>query len=310
MMELMPDADSFEAPLPLVHPPRHPAEELTGARFQVTETEAAIVHMPLPREVAPSLAHLAVAIDTAAGQAAGRRLTGPDTALRTLSLNLQLAADLASGTWVAAHGSIRAQQGQSLLTSCEVFDDQGVLLALGTGRFMIVDVPRSRRPAVPPIALDRSVIPSSWDPALGLGDPAPEAGGTAQNMVTTRSAAPSPATDNAASMVHGGVQVRALELAMHSALEAAGADAERADSPAEAGSAPGLGRLAVGPVLSDVAVVFHRPVPLGDDGGVQARSSVRRKGRRVTIAEASLVNRDHKLLCTAEGIFTPAPSVP
>lgn len=280
----MPDVDSPEATIPLVHPPRHPAEELTGCRLQAGDTGAPIVHMPLPHGVAPSLSHLAVAVDIAAGQAASLRLPGPHTALRTLALNLQLGADLTPGTWVAAHGHIRAHQGQSILTSCEVFDAEGALLALGTGRFMIVDVPRQPPSTVPPAELDRSGIPTSWDAALGLGDPVPQEADDTPGLVTTRSAAPSAATDNAASMVHGGVQVRALELAMQSALGL--------DSPAQA------------EVLSDVAVVFHRPVPIRTGTGVEARSSVRRRGRRVAVTEASLVGADQKLLCTAEGIFT------
>ena len=60
--------------------------------------------------------------------------------------------------------------------------------------------------------------------------------------------------------------------------------------------------------LSDVAVVFHRPVPLDSGAGVQTRSSVRRTGRRVSVTEASLMDADQRLLTTAEGIFTAASS--
>lgn len=310
--EPMPDLDSPEFATPLVLPPRHPAEELTGCRLQAGDAASPIVHMPLPHEAAPSLSHLAVAVDIAAGQAAARCLPGPHTALRTLALNLQLGAALTPGTWVAAHGHVRAHQGQSILTSCEVFDADGALLGLGTGRFMIVDVPRQPAPTVAPAQLDASVIPPSWDAALGLGVPVlREAAGT-QGSVTTQSAAPSPATDNAASMVHGGVQIRALELAMRSALSsnrAASPNAAQGPDPAPGvDGASSVRGLAQGTVLSDVAVVFHRPVPIGSDAGVEARSSVRRRGRRVAVAEASLVGPDHKLLCTAEGIFTAAPS--
>lgn len=303
----MPDVDSPEVQIPLVHPPRHPAEELTGCRLQVADTDAPVVHMPLPHDVAPSLSHLAVAIDIAAGQAAGSRLVSPHTALRTLALNLQLGAPLTPGTWISAQARIRAHQGQSILASCEFFDAEGALLALGTGRFMIVDVPRQQRSAVPAAELDRSVIPPSWDAALGLGDPVSQVGEHTQDSVSTRSAAPNAATDNAASMVHGGVQVRALELAMHSTLGLKSGPGLK--SAAGGGSALDAGRPYPESVLSDVAVVFHRPVPIGDTG-VQARSTVRRRGRRVAVAEASFVGSDHKLLCTAEGIFTAALSEP
>lgn len=289
----MPDVDdptvqSSAVRSPLVRPPRHPAEELTGCRLAIGDAEPVGVHMPLPQDAAASLSHLAVAIDVAAGQAAARQLPGPETALRTLSLNLQLGAPPAAGTWVSAHGRLRSQKGRSLLTSCEILDASGDLVALGTGRFIIVDVPRRGLPTPAPVPLDRSALPPAWDDALGLGDPQQQTEDPAQTPITVRSAAPSAATDNGAGMVHGGVQVRALELAMRSALEAG--------SPPRALS------------LSDVAVVFHRPVPLDSGAGVQTRSSVRRTGRRVSVAEASLMDADQRLLTTAEGIFTAASS--
>lgn len=283
MIGTMPDMKTAELQAPLVHSPRHPADELTGCRLHATESDEASVHLPLPHDVAPSLSHVAVAIDTAAGEAAAAHLPNRGSAIRTLSLNAQLTASLTAGSWLQVYGRVRAVRGRSIVASTEVFDAAGDLVALGMCRFVVIDQPRSTGPAGSTSALDRSAVPSSWDAALGLGDALPGSSADSGNPTTVRSAAPQASTDNAASMVHGGVLVRALELGMHSALGRADADPQA--------------------VLSDVAVVYHRPVPLGAGNGVQAPSSLRRTGRTVSVAAAALVGPDQKLLTTAEGIF-------
>lgn len=271
---------------PLVHRPRQAAEKLTGCRVQVTDKDTdadhVTAHLPLPDDVAPSLSHVAVAIDAAAGHAAARHLTS-STSIRTLSLNAQLTAALTAGSWLRVVGRSRALQGRSIVASTEVFDAADNLVALGTCRFVVIDQPRSTSPEAISEVLDQSVVPRSWDAALGLGQATSgNSAGTGESL-TLRSAAPAATTDNAASMVHGGVLVRALELGMHSALGVADTDPET--------------------VLSDVAVVYHRPVPLGADTGIRTQSSVRRKGRSVSVAAASLVGPEQRLLSTAEGIF-------
>ena len=287
MIETMPETTTAQIQTPLVHQPRQAAEELTGCRVQVPDSDTGSdhvrVHLPLPEAVAPSLSHVAVAIDAAAGQAAARHLSSRSTAIRTLSLNAQLTAPLTAGGWLRVVGRPRALQGRSILASTEVFDSAGDLVALGTCRFVVVDQPRSGSPGAAPEALNPLAIPESWDAALGLGAAVSEGIPSSGEPMTVRPAAPEATTNNGASMVHGGVLVRTLELGMHSALGVADADPQS--------------------VLHDVAVVYHRPVPLGADAGVQAQSRVRRAGRTVSVAAASLVGPEERLLTTAEGIF-------
>lgn len=283
MIETMPDLTTVQLSTPRVRTARQAAEELTGCRVEIPATDQATAHMPLPGDVAPSLSHVAVAIDAAAGQAAASNLTEGGTAIRTLSLNAQLTGPLTAGSWLRVVGRTQALQGRSIVASAEAFDAAGDLVALGTCRFIMVDHPRSTSSGGSSTALDRSVVPNSWDAALGLGDAGPARGADSADGLTVRSAAPQASTDNAASMVHGGVLVRALELGMHSALGVEDADPDA--------------------VLNDVAVVYHRPVPLGGGHGVQARSSLRRTGRRVSVATASLVGPGQRLLTTGEGIF-------
>lgn len=283
MIEAMPDLTSVQLSTPRVRTARQAAEELTGCRVEIPVTDQVTAHLPLPDDVAPSLSHVAVAIDAAAGQAAASHLVSYGTAVRTLSLNAQLTGALTAGSWLRVVGRTRAVQGRSIVASAEAFDAVGDLVALGTCRFITVDHPRSTSSGGSPTALDRSAVPNSWDAALGLGDAVAGRSTDAGYPLTVRSAALQASTDNAASMVHGGVLVRALELGMHSAL-----GVEDADSDA---------------VLNDIAVVYHRPVPLGEGHGLQAQSSLRRRGRRVSVASASLVGPGQRLLTTAEGIF-------
>lgn len=270
-------ADATDVTAPLVYPPRHAAEELTGCRLQVEDSEQRVVWVPLPQGA--SLAHLVVAIDTAAGQAAAQHLPSRDFALRTLALNAQLAGPLIPGSWYRVIGSVRSCGEQLILVTCEVYDAADTLCALGSVRFVVVSSPRKSGSALSPEMLDVSAVPASWDAALGLGADVTDS----LDGLQVRTAAPQASTDNGASMVHGGVQMRALELAMRSAL--------------------GIGPTGQ-PMLSDVAMVFHRPVPLGAETGIELHSGVRRQGRRAAVAHAGYVGPGQRLLSTAEGIFT------
>src|SRR5699024_1752148 len=127
------------------------------------------VHLPLPYDVAPSLSHVAVAIDTAAGEAAAAHLPDRRSAIRTLSLNARLTASLSAGSWMQVYGHVRAVRGRSIVATAEAFDAAGDLAAIGTCRFVVVDQPRSTSPEGSTSPLDRSAVPSSWDAALGLG---------------------------------------------------------------------------------------------------------------------------------------------
>ena len=208
MIETMPETTTAQIQTPLVHQPRQAAEELTGCRVQVPDSDTGSdhvrVHLPLPEAVAPSLSHVAVAIDAAAGQAAARHLSSRSTAIRTLSLNAQLTAPLTAGGWLRVVGRPRALQGRSILASTEVFDSAGDLVALGTCRFVVVDQARSGSPGAAPEALSPLAIPESWDAALGLGAAVSEGIPSSGEPMTVRPAAPEATTNNGASMVHGG----------------------------------------------------------------------------------------------------------
>lgn len=267
----------------LVHSPRQAAEELTGCRLQITTSQDTTVHIPLPREAPPSLSHLAVGIDMAAGQAATHQLTTIDTALRTVSLNAQLTGPLTSGKWFRAVSRTRAHKDHSIVCTCEVFDSTNNLVALGSCRFIVVNAVSGKNPTTPPETLDYTAIPPSWDSHLGLGKSSTRDTNGNPEGIILRPAAPTAATANHTSIVHGGIQVRALELAMRSALKRPGN--------------------ALPSVLSDISVTFHRPVPTGKGTEVTAQSAVLRRGTRLSVAKASFTGPNETLMNTAEGIF-------
>lgn len=258
--------------------PRHPADELSSCRLVTRNSDGTTSLMVLPEVVDPSLGHLGMLADVSTAQALTRGLK-PGTGIRTLSLQLHLAQSLTPGELVCGKGTQLSLDdigglSQSILTSVH-----GTPLVTATGRFVVVREPYSQPQAPIFEPLDDVPTPQSWDTFYGVYDKK-----NAENSCQL-TAVPSISVRNHGPMMHGGMQVRALEIAM---AEAAGVGEESSEF-----------------FLSDISVTYHRPVPVDGHSPIMLKGKVVRRGRRTLITSAAIETPEGRLLSSAEGIYLP-----
>lgn len=272
-------------------PPRHAAEELTATRLQRRGVEGASAVTRLPSGVAPTLGHLGVLADVAAGQSLSPALP-PGQDVRTISMHLQLLHPLPEAALVFGEGRPRHLDADTGLATAEMTLADGTVVALSTVRFMRVEAtthvpdPERRFP------LGGLAIQSDWDAALGLGDSKQGATGavgdpTAEDdgVLVVR---PHERTRNAAGVLHGGLHVRVLELACR----------RTAGLPAQNGPFR----------LADLDVTYHRPLLVDGTTDHRLHGRLIRAGRRIIVAEARLEDPRGRLLTQAHASYTHSSS--
>lgn len=259
---------------------RHPAEEITGCRVHSRSMEGATALMALPTGTAPSLGHLGMLADIATGQA----LMGGIRAgqgIRTVGLHLHLAGTLKSGTFIRGWGEQVFFNGNNGLSRGTLYSPDGAISAIATGRFMVVEDHHSPYDSRTE-PLTTVVVPREWDTAFGIQTQHTSQGQAVLVVV------PKERTRNRAPIMHGGLQVRALELAMR--------------------AAGGFAADTISNRLSDIAVTFHRPVPIDGHTTILATGAVQPRGRRIVIVTGALESEDGRVLARAQGSFLLDPT--
>lgn len=263
-------------PNTLLFPPRHGAEVLTAVRIHSREPGIATAVTRLPMAEHASLGQLGVLADVAAGQAVVDKVP-EGHGIRTLGLHLHLAGNLVPGSTVRAWGQTLNYDQNTGLTSATMCDEDGCLVATTTGRFMVVPDQLRSTGDVATELLGDLAVPEPWDWALGIQDLARTDEGVAITGM------PHESSRNRAPMMHGGLQVRALELALETAV---------APSPGEQGWR-----------LADLDVFYHRPVPVDGHSTLVVRARVIRQGQRASVAAGTLETTEGRLLTGAQATF-------
>lgn len=272
-------SEPLPAPSPdgtALFPQRHAAEQLTATRLQRRSVEGASAVTRLPSGVAPTLGHLGVLADVAAGQSLSPALP-PGQDVRTISMHMQLLRPLTEAALILGDGRPRHLDEMTGLATAELAQADGAVVALSTIRFMRVEAmthvpdPHARFP------LSELATPADWDPRLGIADPENEEKG-AQLL------RPDAGTRNAAGVLHGGLHVRALELACRRAAQLPLADGDFG--------------------LADIDLTYHRPLPVDESTDHRLQGSLVRRGRRILVARAWLEDPRGRLLTEAQASFT------
>lgn len=252
---------------------RHPADALTGCRVESRGHDIATAVLALPEQAA-SLGHLGMLADVSTAQAMASAV--PDgQGFVTLALHLHLVGTVSPGSYVRGIGERLSFDGTSGLSRALLTNPDGSIAAAATGRFMVVEVGTKNTGTVRRQPLADLEPPGDWDWALGIVS-REHADGTA-----VLRAVPHPDVRNQAPMMHGGVHLRALELAMRAAIGEPGRQ----------------------PVLADLDVAFHRPAPADGETAVLLRGAVERRSRRVITATGSLETTDGRLLSSGRATF-------
>lgn len=256
-----------------VHAPRHPADALTGCRVESRGHDSATAVLALPEQTA-SLGHLGMVADICTAQAmAGAVPEGQGFV--TLGLHLHLVGSVVPGSYVRGVGERLSFDGTSGLSRALLTNPDGSIAAAATGRFMVVEERTKTTGTIRRQPLADLKAPDDWDWALGIVS-SEHSGGTA-----VLRAVPHSNVRNHAPMMHGGIHLRALELAIRAAIEEPGRQ----------------------PVLTDLDVAFHRPVPADGETAVLLRGAVERSSRRVITATGSLETTDGRLLSSGHATF-------
>lgn len=270
---------SYLAPSPpdtLVLSARHPADELSSCRLHSRSPEGATSLMILPGDMRPSLGHLGMLADISTAQAVAVGLQ-PGSGIRTLGLQLHLAQNLKPGELIHGSGEQLSFDDISGLSRSTMTADNGMASAIATGRFIVVQEQYAAPGSSTLEPLSTVPTPSCWDDAYGIQEREVSDG---RALLT---AVPDNIVRNHGPMMHGGMQVRALELAMSAA----------AGPPA---GPPGF-------TLTDINITFHRPVPVDGDTPIFMRGEVQRRGRRTVIVTATLETPEGRLLSSSEGVY-------
>lgn len=262
-------------------PPRHAAEELTGTRLQRRTADGATAVTRLPSGAAPTLGHLGVLADVAAGQCLSPALP-PGQDVRTISLHLQLLRPMPEAALVLGDGRPRHLDADTGLATAEMTLIDGAAVALSTLRFMRVEAtthvpdPHGRSP------LGELMVPPDWDESLGSTDSVDDDGTGVQIL------RPHERTRNTAGVLHGGLHVRVMELACRRAAQLPLADGEFR--------------------LADIDVTYHRPLLVDGQSDHRLHGRLIRRGRRIIVAEAWLEDPRGRLLTQAHASFTRSSS--
>lgn len=265
---------------------RAPAEHLLGVSVPEADTEhARVIQTGVPR--AFSLGWLGVLVDTAGGRWLPHRL-GPGMRCPTVTMHLELVRP-----HVAGRDSVLVADGRPLshgdgwaLGEIVVMGAGLLPLAVGNTRFVLAESDPS---APDPPQLSGVVTGESGradDLMTLLGVPEVEATGGRASLVFR----PATVHTNPYGIVHGGLHVALVDLAMSSAIDTVIDTAMHDSTPDGAGME-----------LLGVDVAFHRPIPVDDPVSVTA--TVMHRGRTAALAEATVYAGNGKPLTTARGNF-------
>lgn len=264
-----------------VFPARHAAEVTSGTRLLRRTSHEAVAATRLPEDTPPTLGHLGVLADVAAGQCLSPALpAGQD--VRTIGLHLHLSAAPPVGGLVIGVGEPRMLSHGIGLATAQMHLADGTPIAISTLRFMVVEA-ATHVPDPDPsdlTQLDALRPPPDWDPALGLGN-LRTLGDSADAVLI-----PKTGSRNAAGVLHGGLHVRALELAARAAAGLPRSDAAPEDFR-----------------LMDIDMTYHRPVHVEAATAWQVAAQTVRRGRRAIVATAEIASASGKPHTQAQALF-------